>query len=115
MPLFAFDCGYDSVHLAEALVEVAVAMVVRLREGRCFYTDPPSPGVTATGKRRTGRPRRHGAKFACADETTWWAPDAEHTEDDPQYGHVQVRAWHGVPAQVQHYPTRGTRGIPTGD
>jgi hypothetical protein len=109
VPLFAFDCGYDSVQLAEALVGVAVALVVRLREGRCFYADPPPPPLTAEGKRRGGRPRRHGAKFACADETTWWAPDAEHTEDDPQYGHVRVRAWSGVHAQVQNHPDRGTR------
>lgn len=110
VPLFAFDCGYDSVQLGESLVGVKVAIVVRLREGRCFYADPPPPPVIADGKRRTGRPRRHGAKFACADEATWWAPDAEHTEEDPQYGHVRVRAWHGVHAQVQNHPTRGTRG-----
>ena len=70
VPLFAFDCGYDSVPLAEALAGVAVALVVRLREGRCFYADPPPPPVVANGKRRTGRPRRHGAKFAFADDTT---------------------------------------------
>jgi hypothetical protein len=110
VPLFAFDCGYDSVQLGESLAGVAVAIVVRLREGRCFYADPPPPLQAAPGKRRSGRPRRHGAKFACADPTTWWAPDAEHTEDDPQYGHVRVRAWAGVHAQVQNHPTRGTRG-----
>jgi hypothetical protein len=110
LPLFAFDCGYDSVQLGESLAGGRVAIVVRLREGRCFYADPLPPPVTTQGKRRTGRPRRHGAKFACADPATWWAPDAEHTEDDPQYGHVRVRAWHGVHAQVQNHPTRGTRG-----
>jgi hypothetical protein len=109
VPLFAFDCGYDSVQLGASLAGVPVAIVVRLREGRCFYADPPPPPA-AHGKRQTGRPRRHGAKFACADESTWWAPDAEHTEDDPQYGHVRVRAWTGVHAQVQNHPTRGTRG-----
>lgn len=110
VPLFAFDCGYDSVQVGAALTGVAVAIVVRLREGRCFYADPPPLPVPAEGQRRGGRPRRHGAKFACADATTWWAPDAEHTEDDPQYGHVRVRAWAGVHAQVQRHPTRGTRG-----
>jgi hypothetical protein len=33
-------------------------MLVRLRAGRCFYADP-------TAQPRTGRPRRHGHKFAC--------------------------------------------------
>ena len=110
VPLFAFDCGYDSVQLGESLAGVPVAIVVRLREGRCFYADPLPLPPRADGKRRTGRPRRHGAKFACADTTTWWAPDAEHTEDDAQYGHVRVRAWSGVHAQVQNHPTRGSRG-----
>jgi hypothetical protein len=108
VPLFAFDCGYDSVQLGEALAGVVVAIVVRLREGRCFYADPPP--LAANGKRRAGRPRRHGKKFACADERTWWAPDAEHTEDDPQYGHVRVRAWDKVHGKVQAHAGRGTRG-----
>jgi hypothetical protein len=113
IPLFAFDCGYDSVQVGESLVGVPVAIVVRLRAGRCCYADPPPPPVTpkgTPGKHRRGRPRRHGAKFACAATATWWTPDAAHTEDDPQYGRVQVRAWGGVPAQVQNHPTRGTRG-----
>ena len=110
VPLFAFDCGYDSVRLGESLAGVRVAIVVRLREGRCFYADPPPPPGPTNGKRRTGRPRRHGAKFACADEAAWWVPDAEHSEEDAQYGHVRVRAWHGLHAQVQNHPRRGTRG-----
>lgn len=109
VPLFAFDCGYDSAQLTAALTGVAVALVVRLRDGRCFYADPPPPAV-AEGKRGRGRPRRHGEKFACADPKTWWAADAEHTEEDPQYGHVWVRAWREVHAQVQSHAGRGTHG-----
>jgi hypothetical protein len=115
--LFAFDCGYDPVQLAEhlfgpaaAAAAAAVALVVRLREGRCFYADPPPAPVRADGRRPTGRPRRHGARFACADPATWWAPDAEHTEADPRYGAVRVRAWGGVHVRVQNHPGRGTRG-----
>jgi hypothetical protein len=107
LPLFAFDAGYDPVqlaqHLALATGGTRAALVVRLRSGRCFYADPPP----YTG---TGRPRRHGRKFACADPATWWAPDAERVADDPQYGRVRVRAWAGVHAKTQEHPTRGTRG-----
>jgi DDE superfamily endonuclease len=114
-PLFAFDAGYDPVqlaqHLALATGGTRAALVVRLRSGRCFYADPPPFAVQATGRgRRAGRPRRHGQKFACADPATWWPPTAEHTEDAPQYGRVQVRAWAGVHAKTQEHPTRGTRG-----
>src|SRR5919112_258015 len=64
VPLFVFDAGYDPLHLALELGARAAAVLVRLRRGRCFYADPPPyPG--------TGRPRRHGRKFACDDSSTW--------------------------------------------
>jgi hypothetical protein len=110
VPLFVFDCGYDSVQLGASLAGAAVALLVRLREGRCFYADPPPPPSAGAGGRPRGRPRRHGAKFACADPATWWAPDGAHTEDDPQFGRVRVRAWAGGHAVVQNHPTRGARG-----
>src|SRR4051812_41857457 len=81
-----------------------VAVLVRLRSGRCFYADPP----LAAGA-RIGRPRRHGAKFACADPATWWAPSAEHAAAHAQYGRVRVRAWAGVHAKTQNHPDRGSR------
>jgi len=69
IPLFVFDAGYDSAQLTLDLAEVPVAVLVRLRSDRCFYADPPPrpPG-------KTGRPRRHGAKFAFADPATWPTP-----------------------------------------
>lgn len=106
-PLFLFDAGYDPVQLAQELGlaqgTLEVAMVVRLRRGRCFYTDPPP----YTGK---GRPRRHGQKFTCDRSATWWTPTDEHTTDDPAYGHVRVRAWAGVHSKVQQHAARGTHG-----
>src|SRR4051794_6625886 len=93
VPLCVFDAGYDPETLARELGELdgeRVAVLVRLRSGRCFYADPP-PRPDG----RVGRPRRHGAKFACDAERTWWAPTAEHAEDHAQYGHVRVRAWAG--------------------
>jgi hypothetical protein len=106
-PLFLFDAGYDPVQLAQELGlahgTVKLAILVRLRSGRCFYTDPPPH----TGK---GRPRRHGQKCTCDASTTWWAPTDEHTTDDPAYGHVRVRAWAGVHSKVQQHAERGTHG-----
>src|SRR5919199_2587900 len=34
-PLFVFDAGYDSVQLTQALADLPVAVVVRLRSNRC--------------------------------------------------------------------------------
>jgi hypothetical protein len=101
-PLFVFDAGYDPEWLARELSELAVAVLVRLRRGRCFYADP-------TSQPPTGRPRRHGTKFVCNDPTTWPVPTAEHQCEDGQYGRVRVRAWAGLHAKSQHHPARGTR------
>jgi hypothetical protein len=105
VPLVVFDAGYDSAQLTLDLAEQRVAVLVRLRADRCFYADPPPPHP---GK--TGRPRRHGAKFNCADPTTWPAPTATlHTVDD-QYGTVTVQAWSGLHPKQQRHPGHGSRG-----
>src|SRR5712692_13458 len=106
VPLFVFDAGYDPEALARELAELDgqhVAVLVRLRSDRCFYADPPS----LVGS-KVGRPRRHGQKFTCAEECTWWAPTSEHREQHAQYGLVRVRAWAGVHAKTQNHPQRGS-------
>ena len=104
-PLFVFDAGYDSAQLTQGVEELPVAVLVRLRGDRCFYADPP-PAVPSP---KGGRPRRHGAKFACKDPATWPAPSAEHVTEDEQYGTVRVRAWAGLHPKQQAHPGRGTR------
>ena len=71
VPLFAFDAGYDPIGLSVDLADVRAQIVVRIRDDRVFYADPPprTPGTM-------GRPARHGAPFRLADPATWPAPDA---------------------------------------
>src|SRR6266705_2191499 len=105
VPLFVFDAGYHAEALARELAELDgqhVAVLVRLRSDRCFYADPPLPPVGS----KVGRPRRHGQKFTCADERTWWAPTSEHREQHAQYHLLRVRAWPGVHAKTQNHPQR---------
>lgn len=101
-PIFSFDAGYDSVQLSLALAEEPVCLLVRLRAGRCFYADP-------TTQPATGRPRRHGAKFACDDPTTWPRPTALWSSEEPGYGRVLLQAWSGLHPQPQQHASRGTR------
>jgi len=105
VPWVVFDGGYDSAQLSLDLAAASVAVLVRLRADRCFYADPPPrpPGST-------GRPRRHGAKFNCADPTTWPTPTASHTVNDDQYGTVTVHAWAGLHPKQQRHPGHGTGG-----
>jgi DDE superfamily endonuclease len=104
-PLFVFDAGYDSAQLTQALAETPVAILVRLCADRCFYADPP-PAIPSP---KGGRPRKHGAKFACKDPTTWSPPTAEQLTQDEQYGTVRVRAWTGLHPKQHAHPGRGTR------
>jgi len=101
VPLCVFDAGYDPVQRALNRGEARVATLVRLRKNRCFYADP-DPAVAAV----TGRPRRHGRTFACADPATWPTPTAAHTAEDEQYGRVRVRAWADLHAVPQNHATK---------
>jgi DDE superfamily endonuclease len=103
IPWFVFDAGYDSAQLSLDLADAAVAVLVRLRADRCFYADPPPrpPGTS-------GRPRRHGAKFAFADPTTWPAPTTTHVATDDQYGTVTVQAWSGLHPKQHRHPGHGS-------
>ena len=105
IPLFVFAAGYDSAQLTQGVEQLPVAVLVRLRAGRCFYADPP-PAVPAP---QGGRPRQHGAKFTCADPETWPASSAEHLATDVQYGTVRVRAWAELHPKHHAQPGRGTR------
>ncbi|HEX2301759.1 MAG TPA: NF041680 family putative transposase [Pseudonocardiaceae bacterium] len=106
LPLFVFDGGYDSAQLTLDLADAPAAVLVRLRSDRCFYADPPPAARSPKG----GRPRRHGAKFNCADPATWPTPTATLTCQDDQYGTVTVAAWAGLHPKQQRHPGHGTRG-----
>ncbi|HEV3495071.1 MAG TPA: transposase [Actinomycetes bacterium] len=106
VPLVVFDAGYDSAQLSLDLAEARVAVLVRLGADRCFYADPPPQARSPKG----GRPRRHGAKFNCADPATWPTPTATLTCQDDQYGTVTVKAWAGLHPKQQRHPGHGSRG-----
>jgi hypothetical protein len=106
VPLLVFDAGYDSAQLTLDLADAPAAVLVRLRSDRCFYADPPPVARSSKG----GRPRRHGAKFNCADPTTWPAPTATLTCQDDQYGTVTVACWAGLHPKQQRHPGHGSRG-----
>jgi hypothetical protein len=99
VPLFVFDAGYDPIALGHGLAEVRAQVLVRIRNDRVFYTDPPEHGEPTVG-----RPRRHGDRFACNNPATWPEADDELTVADPRYGTVTVQAWAGL------HPKLGRRG-----
>jgi hypothetical protein len=61
----------------------------------------------------TGRPRRHGHKFACDAPQTWLPPDGDLTVEDAPYGTVRVRAWTRLHPKTQgEQAPRDARGRP---
>ena len=105
IPLFVFDAGYDPVDLSQGLAEMPVAILVRLRSDRCFYADPLPTQPEPPG----GRPRRHGAKFAFVDPSTWPPSCASYVTEDVPYGTVQVQSWANLHAKTQSHPGHGSR------
>ena len=105
-PLFVFDAGYDPVKLQRGLDGSPCQILVRLRAGRRFYGDP---GLCDPPE-HVGRPRRHGPKMKCNDQSTWPEPSAEHVCEDAGYGSVRVRAWAKMHPKVQNHEGRGSRG-----
>jgi hypothetical protein len=111
-PLFVFDAGYDPVKVQQGLEGTPCQIVVRLRAGRRFYTDPSLAGPPAY----TGRPRRHGPKMKCTDPSTWPKPSTEYICEDSGYGTVRVRASRGLclanlHPKVRAHEGRGSRGL----
>lgn len=109
--IYSMDSGYDPIAMGVALGdEENVSLLMRLRAGRCFYAEPPN---TPTG----GRPKRHGAKFVCAEPSTWPEPTRGWSEDDTRYGHVRLRAWsglHAIPATHDKHEKPQAKPIVTG-
>jgi len=95
IPLYVLDAGYDEAPLTWDLREhlSQVQILVRLRNDRVLYRDPPPV------PHKAGRPRKHGNgtdRFECKNPATWGQPGHELTVDDPRYGQVSVMSWSGL-------------------
>src|ERR1035441_2147796 len=105
-PLVIMDAGYSAAALTCALRGQGVHLLIRLASDQVFYSQP----VTWPGK--AGRPVRHGIPVACADSRQAGNPEPDETltlPGTPQYGTVEVAAWHQV-----HPLIHGDRGSSAG-
>jgi hypothetical protein len=96
IPLYVLDAGYDEAPLTWDLREYLdkVQVLVRLRNDRVLYRDPP-PRIPG----KAGRPRIHGSgsdRFECKNPATWGSPDQELSLYDEKYGQVSVTSWSGL-------------------
>ncbi|MGH7734067.1 MAG: transposase, partial [Gemmatimonadales bacterium] len=94
IPLYVHDAGYDEAALTWDLRGHLdqVQVLVRLRNDRVLYRDPP-PRVPG----RPGRPRKHGSgRFECENPATWGDPDQELSRHDQRHGQVSVMSRGGL-------------------
>lgn len=95
--LIVLDAGYDAPRLADALCELPVEVMARLRSDRVMYQDAGPARSTPRG----GRPRKHGAKFTLAQPDTWHRSDHVTTCDTARYGRPEARAWDRMHPKLQ--------------
>ena len=69
-PVLLLDAGYGTLPWLRATADLACDQLVRLSPARVFYRPAPPP------TRRSGRPKRDGDRFKCADPATHHAPCA---------------------------------------
>ena len=95
--LVIFDAGYDVARLTFLLAGLPVQVLGRVRSDRVMQlTAPPrQPGTT-------GRPRKHGARLALADQATWPAPQITTTTATSRYGRAVATAWDRVHPRLTH-------------
>jgi hypothetical protein len=94
VPLYVMDAGYDEASLTHDLAGHLdrVQVLIRVRNDRVLYRDPPPRPAG-----RPGRPRRHSAdRFCCTDPASWGEPDQTHIGQDDRHGHIVVMSWGGL-------------------
>jgi hypothetical protein len=100
VPVYALDAGYGEAELSWDLrAELAAGLaqvLVRVRNDRVLFRDPPPP---VPGRR--GRHRVHGDRLACRNPATWGPPDQELAVRDTRYGQVQVTSWGGLHPKLE--------------
>ena len=88
LDIVAADAKYGHARFLRPLQEQNCAIVVKVRQDRVLYQKPEEPK-----KRKRGRPRVHGERFAFKEPETWGIPDETTTLEDDKFGKVKLERW----------------------
>jgi hypothetical protein len=88
LDLVAADGKYGNAKFLRPLQGQHCGIVVRMRRDRVLYWAPEQPQ-----KRKRGRPRIHGERFAFKEPETWGTPDETTQLEDPKLGQVKLERW----------------------
>jgi len=88
LDIVAADGKYGNARFLRPLQDQRCGIVVRLRQDRILYQAPEQPE-----KRKRGRPRVHGKRFAFKEPETWGTPVEVITLEHPRLGQVKLERW----------------------
>ena len=85
------DAKYGNARFLRPLRGQHCGIVVRMRRDRVLFFVPEPPK-----KRKRGRPRVHGKRFAFKEPETWGTPDEIIEFEDPKMGLVKLERWNNL-------------------
>jgi hypothetical protein len=92
LDIVAADRKYGHAGFLRAVKDERCGIVTRLRCDRVLHR-APAPVV---GKRKPGRPRVHGQRFAFKDPSTWGVADEVVELGDLAWGQVRLERWNDL-------------------
>jgi hypothetical protein len=91
LDIVAADGKYGNASFLRPLKGQSCGIVVRLRKDRVLHQAPQPPQ-----KRKRGRPRVHGERFAFKEPDTWPTPDEVMLFEHAKLGQVKLERWHNL-------------------
>ena len=91
LDIVAADGKYGNAKFLRPLQDQNCGIVVRLRRDRVLYRAPEQPE-----KRKRGRPRVHGKRFAFKKLGTWDPPDEVIALEHDRLGQVRLERWNNL-------------------
>jgi len=88
LDIVAADGKYGNAKFLRPLQGLRCGIVVRLRRDRVMYRAP-----RRSKKRKRGRPRIHGKRFAFKEPEIWGDPDEVVTLQHARFGQVKLERW----------------------
>ena len=91
LDIVAADGKYGNAKFLRPLKDQRCGIVVRLRQDRVLYQAPEQPL-----RRKRGRPRTHGKRFAFKEPETWDSPDEVISFEHAKLGQVKLERWNNL-------------------
>jgi len=91
LDIVAADGKYGNARFLRPLQDQNCGIVVRLRQDRVLYQTSEQPK-----KRKRGRPRVHGERFAFKEPETWHPPDEVISFEHAKLGQVKLERWNDL-------------------